>query len=378
MKGKDFPFTILDVIHCLGLEIRKVVNSNEYYIDCPNHPNGHKGNGKVQVILTEGIYNCPHCGEFHGGMLDLYCYYRNCDRRTANAELRKYVNAPVYTKEKAHIRDILIAAENKVVENNFIAKKSEIDYTYRTFLSLCDLKERHKADLIRRGLSEKHIAHYGFKSCPVSRSDHSRIINKLLEKGCRLEGVPGFFINKRNNWDFNIFDILDGYIVPMMNLQNQCLGLQIRLDKPIENKKYFWFSSKNKKGGCGRTSVPHISNIRNIGETVYLTEGGLKANVAHVLGNRTFVAIAGVTQFNVLPVLFNQLKQKGVKVIVDSYDSDCKYNKNVEKARQKLKKYVISSGLTYYRMEWDEQYKGIDDYLLAVPKGQRKFTVYDR
>lgn len=371
----DFPFTIVDVIQSLGLEIRSIHN-NEMYIDCPNH--GDRGKGKCQVLISEGVYNCPHCGQFDGGILDLYCYYRNVDRKQANKEMREYVSQTSYKAKKIQIHKIVSSAEKSIYNNTKIASRPDIDKTYRTLLSLCGLSDRHKNDLISRGLSIKNINHFGFKSVPCTENEIRPIIDKLISYGCRLDGVPGFYIDKRGKWNMNLYSKCSGFFVPMCNLQNECLGLQIRVDEPVDGRKYIWLSSKNKNHGVGRTSVPHISNVFHSGETIYLTEGALKADVAHCLCNRTFIAVAGVTQYKVFPLLFSQLKKNGIKRIIDTFDADCKYNKNVEYARQRLKQYVLKAGLDYYRMEWDEKYKGIDDYLLHHPKGHRKFIIYDK
>ena len=374
----DFPYTILDVVNNLGLQIRKIKN-NEMYIDCPEcHQNGHNDQGHCQVLLSEGVYSCQHCGQFEGGILDLYCYYRNVDRRQANMDMRQYVKAPVYKQRKAQVQKIVMSAEASVYDNANLANRKDIDRTYRTLLSLCTLAQEHEKDLFRRGLTEKNIAHFGFKTVPVKFNERRCIVSALLERGCKLEGVPGFYKDKFDEWNINIYEKIRGYFVPMCNLQNECLGLQIRVDSPENGRKYVWLSSKNKYCGVGRTSVPHITNTLSIGDTVYFTEGGLKADIAHCLSHKTFIAIAGVTQYKVIPILFSQLKKNGVKRVVDSYDADCKYNQNVEIARQKLKGYALKAGLEYYRMEWDEQWKGIDDYLLAHPKGTREFNVYDK
>lgn len=374
----NFPFGILDVIYALNIPIRKRHN-DEAYIDCPhcffNPKTGHSGKGKAQVIISQNVYNCPRCGN-GGGMLDLYSSVSGCDKKTANREMRRFVNDKSYQVHKEQIKKIVKTAEESVVETTQLAPRKEIDRTYRAFLSLCELRREHKNNLLNRGLTGKNIAHYGFKSTPSCDKQNS-IISDLIKKGYTLKGVPGFYLDN-NNWRIDISDWNQGFFVPMCNLKNQCLGLQIRLDKPTEKQKYVWLSSKRKKGGCGRTSVPHITNTFDIGESVYITEGGLKADIAHCISKGTFVAIAGVSQFSVLPLLFSQLRMQGVKRIIDSYDSDCKYNPNVEKARTRLKQEVIKAGLEYYRMEWDENYKGIDDYLFAVPRGSRKFIVYDK
>ena len=377
-----FTFNFVDVIYCVGIPISKI-RGVYMYIDCPecfyNPQTGHSGKGKCEVRIQSGVYSCPRCGTFKGGMLDLYRYYRNCDSHTANKEMREYVGAPQYRQRKLQVQKIVESAERSVFDNVNLAKRNEIDRTYRTFLSLCSLAEKHKKDLIRRGLSEKNIAHFGFKSTPVTYEERHKIISELLHRGCTLKGVPGFYVNKTGQWDINIYNKIEGYFIPMCNLQNQCLGIQIRLDAPDPKKgKYTWLSSNGMNQGVKRTSVPHITNTHNLSDSIYVTEGGLKADIAHILSNRTFMAIAGVTQFKVLPVIFSQFKKNGVKRIIDSFDSDCKYNTNVERARQTIKYYAVKAGLEYYRMEWDEKYKGIDDYLLANPPGTRKFVVYDK
>ncbi len=377
----DFPFNILDVINCLGINIHKV-KGNQIYIDCPIC--GEKGIGKCEVLLSEGVYSCPRCNEFHGGMLDLFCYFHNSDKKEANRDMRKYVNDDSFKINVQRNKKIISAAEKQKQDNSELASRNVINKTYREFLKCLSLKQCHRDNLKRRGLSDKEISHYGFKSTP-DPNETAKIASKLLLAGCSLKGVPGFYVDAgTHKWDINIYDKISGFFIPMMNLQNECVGLQIRLDHPETKmkdgrekiiKKYTWFSSKNMNEGVGRTTVPHITNTLTKTKTVYFTEGGLKADVAHSLSGKTFVAVAGVTQYKPLPIFFLQLRKNGVERIVDCFDSDCKYNENVEKARGKLKYYSQKAGLLYCRLDWDEKYKGIDDYLLAVPSGERSFNI---
>ncbi len=369
----NFPFTILDVINALGLEIRKIHN-DEIYFDCPHCFDGKKKHqGIAQAIMTDNVYNCPRCGT-GGGMLQLYSACTGVDIKQANREMRRYVNAPAYSKRKKDIQRIVKQINENKSDTETIANRKVVDRTYRAFLSLCTLRLEHYNNLRARGLSDKNIAHYGFKSTP-RKDEFDKIISALIGKGCTLKGVPGFYC-ENGVWNIAIEDYNQGYFVPYTNIEGLCCGMQIRLDVS-KKMKYIWFSSSKKIGGCGRTSVPHFSNIFNLSESVYITEGGLKADVAHCLSHKTFVALAGVSQLSILPNLFKQLKNAGVKNIVDCFDSDCKYNEHVEKARGRLKAEVENAGLIYHRLEWDEKYKGIDDYLFAVPKGSREFVVYD-
>lgn len=376
----DYPFTIVDVVQALNIPVRRITN-NAMYIDCPccvpNLKNGHDGKGKCEVIINKNCWHCCRC-DHGGGMLELFCKVKNCDMGTANQEMRTYVGHPSYAQKKQEVQKIIQTAESSIIANSNLAPKSVVDNTYRHLISLCSLCDKHRKHLREeRKLTDKAIEHFGLVSVPYKFEERKRIIRSLQKDNCRLKGVPGFYINKAGYWDINFNKSWEGIIIPMVNLNNQCLGLQIRLDVPFEDAKYVWCSSKNKSEGVARTSVPHITNTKNIGEYVYLTEGGLKADIAHIYSKRTFAAIAGVTQLKIMPIFLNQLKQRGVKYIVDCFDTDCKDNVQVEKSRQKLKTLTQNAGLDYLRMDWDNRYKGIDDYLVYVPRGERAFVIYD-
>ena len=163
----------------------------------------------------------------------------------------------------------------------------------------------------------------------------------------------------------------------MMSIDRRIQGFQIRLDNPREGNKYLWFSSKNKAQGLSSGSPAHITNPleSNSNPVLYLTEGGLKADIACALSGKSFIGVAGVNNQSDLPELFRKLKQLGVKRIVDCFDRDCEYNEQVEKARRKLKSKVLKAGLIYTRMSWDNRFKGIDDYMAAHEKREWKFSV---
>jgi hypothetical protein len=257
------------------------------------------------------------------------------------------------------------------------ASNEVLDKTYRAFLAECTLLEKHKQELLspKRGLNLKQIKGLGIKSCPTHREQHIKIINNLLRKGVTLEGVPGFFIDKSGNWNFNLFRYAEGYLIPVINIRKQVIGFQIRLDEPKGKDKktrYIWFSSAYKDKGVSSGSPIHLTSNKP-SKFVYLTEGPLKADIAAYKSHKVFAAVAGVNNQKPLNAFFRGLKANGTKVIVDCFDSDCVCNEQVEKARRKLARTVIQNGLKYIRMEWDQAYKGIDDYLLNVPKENWQF-----
>ena len=375
MSG-SYDYNIIDVVKCLSLEVRHM-NRADWDVDCPfctvNPVNGHSGKGKLNICIPKNAFRCSRCST-SGGMLDLYTLVKGVDRKQARQEILEYINHGIKTDTKA----LCVKAQaeyNKRCKSRACAK--EIDRTYRAFLSLCVLEQQHKENLLHRGLSPEQIKHFGFRTTPTHKEQHTRIINKLILYGYKLEGVPGFFKDKSGRWNFNLFRFTEGILIPIMSLDRKIQGFQIRLDNPRDGNKYLWFSSKNKAYGLSSGSPAHLTKPleNNSDSVIYLTEGGLKADIACALSGRPFIGVAGVNNQSDLPELFGNLKQLGIQRIVDCFDRDCEYNVQVEKARRKLKNKVIKAGLSYTRMSWDNRYKGIDDYMAAHDRSEWKFCV---
>ena len=193
--------------------------------------------------------------------------------KEANKIMRAYVKDPTTVVQRKLCHEVYKKAVESAPKQVKLAPKPVIDRTYRTLLSLCVLREEHKKNLLKRGLTEKQIAHYGFKSVPW-KNESDTIVKQLLEKGCTLKGVPGFYY-EHGKWKMAVSYKNRGFFVPMLNIKGQCLGMQIRRD--TGDPKYLWFSSSGYEQGCNRTSIPTFSNHWNIGRSICITEGGLSA-----------------------------------------------------------------------------------------------------
>ena len=375
----NFPYNILDVITALQIPVRQN-NGTTMDVDCPfctvNNNNGHTGKGKLNVVIHKNYAHCCRC-DFGGGMLEIYSKVKNCSLEVANKEMREFVKTPSYSVVKMQTEEAFDTAILNGNNNGCRASDYDIDRTYRKFLSLCFLSDKHRENLKKRGLTDKQISHYGFKTVPTHREQHRKILSHLLLNEYTLKGVPGFFVDKLGNWNFNLFRFAEGFLIPMVNTKGKCLGLQVRLDNPPKDKgKYIWFSSSYKDSGVSSGSPYHITNAPKT-DTLFLTEGGLKADIAHSLSGETFMAVAGVTQLKKMPQYLSEMKELGIKRIVDCFDSDCVFNESVEKSRQKLMRIVLGCGMSYSRLSWDSKYKGIDDYMFAVPKENWQFNVFE-
>ncbi len=105
-----------------------------------------------------------------------------------------------------------------------------------------------------------------------------------------------------------------------------------------------------------------------------VTEGGLKAYVAHALSGRTFLANAGVGNVETFREPFTVLKRNGVKNMYEACDMDKIVNENVAKGVKKLNDLIkeFKFSTKSMRWKWDkddpEVNKGIDDMLLSNKK----------
>ena len=107
-------------------------------------------------------------------------------------------------------------------------------------------------------------------------------------------------------------------------------------------------------------------------KTVYITEGALKAHIACVLsGNHNpYIALAGVNCFNQWEETCVYLKSVGVTHVIDAFDSDRESNEHVRNALKKLYAIAARYGISMTRFNWGTTYKGVDDYYLAVSRGE--------
>ena len=79
----------------------------------------------------------------------------------------------------------------------------------------------------------------------------------------------------------------------------------------------------------GVTSGSPVHFIGNpCSRTIYITEGLLKADIAHMLMDRSFVAVAGANNTQQLDPLFGVLAQNGTELIIEAADMD-KFNNHM-------------------------------------------------
>ena len=246
------------------------------------------------------------------------------------------------------------------------------DNTYSNLRSMLALGTAHREFLLGRGLSGSEIIRLGYKTTPAVRS--AKIVTELLERGCDLKGVPGFYVDEETGqWKLDIR--ATGIMVPDRNCEGQIEAIQIRLDKDTHSK-FNTLTSVDKYYGATASCCPHFAGVTGEEDAVYLTEGVMKADIARyfstVLGHPcAFVGLTGVSNINQYVRMLEELKRFGINTIKVAFDMDLHVNENVRKARDRVIQVGCENGFEVIPKRWSSNYKGIDDLLLSFIERRR-------
>lgn len=367
----EYPFTILDIAAILRLTVRREL-SDSVYVDCPFCQ---KRKGKLNLNIRKDVWRCNRCGE-SGHMFQLYARLRNISVDEAKLELIDLLGQDIATPSIELPQAKTVVKERPNVEQSPLAEPEEIDKTMRALLSLLTLTEAHRKHLRDvRGLTDEQIEYLGLKST-ASYKQCYHIPQKLMAQGCRIEGVPGFYIGKKGRWMVNFGTRTAGILVPVRNVDGLIQGAQIRLDIPIkdddddpedEGTKYIWFSTSTKyKGASSGSPVNFIGDP--YARVVYVTEGCLKAGIAHCLMERTFLSVQGANNLSGLKAVLPRLRENGTEELIEAHDMDKFSNDAVALGASKLYLLARQHGMKCQSLTWNPNYKGVDDWRIALKR----------
>lgn len=325
-NASDFPFGIMDVVELLALRKRRP-GANSIYVDCPFCGDGR---GKMNVNYVKNAWRCNYCGE-SGGMLSLYAkmnhvsnsdaYREICDALTTGETSWGYENhsKSAVSSERKTGTDI-----KEEIPQSPRASDQEIHQTYSLMLEMLSVVPKHMKHLMseKRSLTEDQIRERNYKSTPPFFLCRS-LTERLISQGCKVQGVPGFYLDDNGRWTINFSNKTAGILIPCVGIDGLIKGLQILLDVPLKDKndppekkgaKYIWLSSSSKNMGVTSGSPVHFVG-NPFARTIYVTEGLLKADIAHYQMNRSFVAVAGANNLAELDNLCGLLAQNGTELI---------------------------------------------------------------
>lgn len=368
--SQDFPFTILDVAGLLPLRVRRRA-AGSFYVDCP-----FCGDTRGRLnISRKNVWRCNRC-DASGGMLALYARMYGISNAEAYREICEVLGCGRATgKPPPHRPPVSTVSLPPAIPQAEPAAPQAIHQTLTLLLEQLSLSPRHKAHLLspKRGLTDAQIERLGFKSTPPSFLCRG-LAERLLAKGCTLQGVPGFYQGEDGKWTVNFSNRTSGILIPAVGLDGLLCGMQILLDRPLHGKdyppekqgaKYLWFSSVDRPMGVTSGSPVHFVGDP-FARTVYVTEGLLKADIAHCLTGRSFAAVAGANNLASLERQLPILADSGTRTVVEAFDMDKRSKPQVYAACEKLEQMVLSHRMQCIHLTWDAAYKGFDDWQLAL------------
>ena len=356
----------------------------------------------IRVSASENKYPCPYCGTMNVQANDLFGRCWHCYDDNSKFNYISYYAAMTGLSTSEATKEIsqkvgrnagsFIKIEIKK-EKDPLAPVEELDKTYRALLSQLGISKRHIQDLKKRGLSDADISRLSYRTYDMSyKSDRERLAKKVLDKGCTVKQVPGFY-NDPKTKNLTFCWRKTGILVPYKNRNGFIQGFQLRkndelLEKYWDGKKwkkenkYDWISSKDTpkspkpNGTSSRTFTHYACDFYydfNLGQDkpiltneVLLTEGAMKADIIHAFTHLPCMAVPGVQALEEFEAELGFLKDEGVETIISAFDMDYIKNEQVKKGCERLKNIIESNGFNYKRASWNPEYKGYDDYLNAT------------
>lgn len=397
-----------EVVDLLGLERspRYQNGATTYMVRCPFCGElSSKRKYQMKIDVEHGVYHCYACGNGQKGTgtLDLYARCRMGTSHTKGAS----GNGQEILKQLLHDmgRDIPVghsaAKKSKgrpkppPIPASLVARDAALDKAYQFILTFpaFRLEQRHKANLIKRGLDAQTIERNQYATMPKDVSwirnyptygklydnegleaekmryqalrdtPKARIVAglilaaEMMKQGISPKGVPGsFLLGKR--W---CFIYRPGMMVPTRNRKGEVVALQTRTD--YGDVRYLTYSASTLPYGVAkdisRVHFP-LANCQDpkMAKEVLLTEGPLKADVAAYLYGAPvfFMALHGVGNTRELITILRALAFEGVTRAGNAFDMDKLCNINVRDSSKALNKMVREAGLSLYQKCWDMDY----------------------
>lgn len=248
---------------------------------------------------------------------------------------------------------------------------------WKQFLEELRLTPEHKASLVSRGFTQEDIAQYEFKSMPQSRME----LCKKLAKKMPLRGIPGFY-EDGDRWTFVGGN---GIVIPIRTKLGEIDGLKIRLDQPIDGRKFQLFSSnpdlkigreyRYKNGTAEKLKMFYPFLMHKPNQVIRITEGEMKSIIATNNTGIYTVSIPGVKNIQLAMEAIDHFKPKKILICFDS-DKDQEFTQYAEEVagadrfpiKQAMYKLYVALIRLGYEVEietWPARCgKGIDDVIL--------------
>ena len=355
---ETIPYTPQEAFNKMGYTLN--TNRDSCYIDCPKC-----GGKKKMNVCTSGrkahLIHCAKCG-WSG------------NTRSFIKEFFKEEHPDTFVLGENKGRTFDYSYKEEKTKTSPIASIEKRNKVYETLFKACRLSNVDYEDLKRRGLTDESIRRNGYCTLYIPDQQASRYVGSCVKHkvGESILGVPATYEDKNGN---EIFSLVKNKccVIRYKNRNNLTQAVQLKPQVRKEGlPRYYWYSSNGYNKGVGGGNFVHYATdfyfsikrnkeIAVIGDTLYITEGALKGDIAHQFTHAPFICVAGVNNIGGLKEELDAYKGQ-VKDVICCYDMDYIDTPEVAKATETLKELIKGCGYNYYRLMWDSRYKGIDDF----------------
>ena len=227
---------------------------------------GYNKNSKIATMslnIQNNKYCCSRCGS-GGYSIGLYAKVRNIDTKKAYKEL---LEKECFSIQKSNIT---ISPINEIAD---IDRRNAV---YTAFLKMLKLEQSSKQKLNKLGFLNSTIEEQMYRTA------------KMYD----LSGIPGFYQEVDFKWTFSAGK---GIFIPVFDENHKIQALSVHLDKPFNNTRDMWFSSKDKINGTGVKNILIKNNIFEDTDTVILTDNFLLGNYIKASLNVPMLAFSNIS-----------------------------------------------------------------------------------
>ena len=321
---------------------------------CPFHDD--RGRPNLTVDPRGQQWRCWVCG-VGGDVLDFVAQWNQSSLAEALGWLRE-------TYDPQSLMDAIPARPEPLPPDTPRAPLPVRHAVYTALLRHCPLSAAHRQALVDRGLSPASTVALGYGSLPAY-ADRPAIVQALLHDGATLSGVPGF----AQDTGTSLWELRGpaGLLIPVREVQGQIQGFQVRADAE-GTRRYRWLSTpeSDRLHGGASSGVPlHLAGRAGLtSNTVWITEGPLKADVAAHFLHQAVIGVPGVSLWRSVPQWVADWPQRQAVLAFDQ-DASASTAAQVAEHTHALATRLQTAGWTLYEAHWDAGFKGIDDALLA-------------
>lgn len=355
----ELQYQMTDILPLLPIP-QPPYGKSSYNIPCPICDTSGGRKKHLNINLRKNVFRCPKCGQFSGGVFDLYAYYENISRDDVVQQLKDRLGGKDISQYKGKgKRKKKPLPLPPAIPQSTLADIDTRNRVYRALLDKLSLESDHQENLLGRGLTEKDIARLQYRTTPTA--DFCTLAQTLIDEGHDLRGVPGFYRDNDGRWTLALYQ--RGIMIPCRDRFGRIQRLHIRLDKKMKKGgKFLPFSSTDKPDGVGAENWCHLAGP--VQEYILLIEGYMKADIVNAFTGFTVLAIPGVTSIQHLEPVLKELIGLGLKHVMTCFDMDYLKNWHVESAYTKLVELLGSLDITFGTHLWMPDCNGLDDFLL--------------